>query len=146
MESCSESQAKRFWKNYNITILWRWSKINGFLQFLPKIFNSLLWFWFSMIGWKISEPNAKTEWRNIDWLGYYEQLKSLIKVDPVYGTEELRTIRKFQDDCIFGLNVTDQSVNYPARAVTRVCCDTAVTVNIILTENKLADQINNSFH
>ena len=26
-----------------------------------------------------AEPNAKTERRNIDWLGYYEQLKLLIK-------------------------------------------------------------------
>ena len=68
--------------------MWRWSKIDGFLQFLPKIFNALFWFWYSMIGWRISEPNAKTEWRNIGWLGYYEQLKSVIEVDPVYGTKQ----------------------------------------------------------
>ena len=33
------------------------------------------------------KKTEKTEWRNIDWLGYYEQLKSLIEVDPVYGTQ-----------------------------------------------------------
>ena len=31
--------------------------------------------------------NAKTEWRNIDWLGYYEQLKLSMEVDPVHGTK-----------------------------------------------------------
>ena len=93
-------------KNYNIHYVWieqdqnscnkcfHWKKrinfvkivkIDCFLQFLPTILNALFWFCYSMIGWKISEPNATTEWRNIGWLGYYEQLNSLIEVDPVYG-------------------------------------------------------------